>query len=338
MSAGRLDWPDRRCRVGSADLVEEIKEICVDLSGHAVDAAHYLINNPDEAAFHSMREIARRANVPPVSLVRLAQRMGLPGYGELRQRFIDTMRDRQQRDRLSTTRNEQTAQVLIHKMGEGARLHDIIESFFAAELNIVRRARAHLSEEKVTEAVGLLAKAPKIFVCGRRTTFTPAYTLAYALRKARPNVILLDNPGGAPESLLDDLLPGDAFVAVTFAPFNRVVHRLAQKAAQSGGRIISITDSFAAPVSELEGLHFVAQTSGQAFPESTLGAIAIANLLAALAIGRLGAPAQARIRENEQFLHRSGEYILSGKVTKRRLPLAIAASRKPAAKTKRKTR
>ncbi|WFU62578.1 MurR/RpiR family transcriptional regulator [Bradyrhizobium brasilense] len=319
------------------DLIEEIKEICVDLSGQAVEAAHYLINNPDEAAFHSMREIARRANVPPVSLVRLAQRMGLPGYGELRQRFIDTMRDRQQRDRQSTTRNEQTAQVLIHKMGASAQLDDIIESFFAAELDVVRRARAHLSEERVAEAVGLLAKAPKVFVCGRRTTFTPAYTLAYALRKARPNVILLDSPGGAPEGLLDDLLPGDAFVAVTFAPFNRVVHRLAEKAAQSGGRLISITDSFAAPVGELEGLHFVAQTSGQAFPESTLGAIAIANLLAALAIGRLGEPAQTRIRENERFLHGSGEYLLSGKLIKRRRPVLVP-SRKPTAKVKRKKR
>lgn len=323
--------------MGSVDLIEEIKEICVDLSGQSVDAAHYLINNPDEAAFHSMREIARRANVPPVSLVRLAQRMGLPGYGELRQRFIDTMRDRQQRDRLSTTRNEQTAQVLIHKMGEGARLDDVIESFFAAELDVVRRARAHLSEDKVTKAVGFLAKAPKVFVCGRRTTFTPAYTLAYALRKARPNVILLDTPGGAPEGLLDDLSPGDAFVAVTFAPFNRVVHKLTEKAAQSGARIISITDSFAAPVSELEGLHFVAQTSGQAFPESTLGAIAIANLLAALTIGRLGEPAQTRIRENERFLHGSGEYLLSGKAIKRRRP-SVAISQKPTDKDKRKKR
>ncbi|MCK1753994.1 MurR/RpiR family transcriptional regulator [Bradyrhizobium sp. 137] len=323
--------------MGSVDLVEEIKEICVDLSGQAVEAAHYLINNPDEAAFHSMREIARRANVPPVSLVRLAQRMGLAGYGDLRQRFIDAMRDRQQRDRLSTTRNEQTAKSLIHKMGEGAGLDDFVESFFAAELDVVRRARAHLSEEKLNEAGGLLANAPKVFVCGRRTTFTPAYTLAYALRKARPNVVLLDSPGGAPESLLEDLSSGDAFVAVTFAPFNRVVHRLAEKASQSGGRIISITDSFAAPMSELEGLHFVAQTSGQSFPESTLGAIAIANLLAALVIGRLGEPAQVRIRENERFLHGSGEYLLSGKLIKRRRP-TTAISRKTAAKDKRRKR
>ncbi|MCK1516970.1 MurR/RpiR family transcriptional regulator [Bradyrhizobium sp. 190] len=324
--------------MGSLDLVEEIKEICADLSGQAVDAAHYLINNPDEVAFHSMREIARRANVPPVSLVRLAQRLGLAGYSELRDRFIDIMRDRQQRDRMSITRNEQSARALIRKMGEGAGLEDFVESFFAAELDVVRRARAHLSEEKLREAVDLLANAQKVFVYGRRTAFTPAYTLAYTLRKARPNVILLDSPGGAPESVLEDLSPGDAFVAVTFAPFNRLVHRLTEKASLSDARVIAITDSFAAPVGEFAGrLHFVAQTSGQAFPESMLGAIAVAQLLAALTISSLGESAQNRIRENEQFLVGSGEYLLSGEVAKRRRA-PTAASRKRSLNSKRTVR
>ncbi|XSC42687.1 MurR/RpiR family transcriptional regulator [Bradyrhizobium sp. RDT10] len=263
----------------------------------------------------------------------------MAGYGELRQRFIDTMRDRQQRDRLSITRNEQSARALIRKMGEGAGLEDFVESFFAAELDVVRQARVHLSEEKLKEAVDLLATAQKVFIYGRRTAFTPAYTLAYALRKARPNVILLDGPGGAQETVLEDLSPGDAFVGVTFAPFNRLVHVLTEKASLSGARVIAITDSFAAPLGEFAGrLHFVAQTSsGQAFPESTLGAIAVAHLLAALTISSLGEPAQNRIRENERFLVGSGEYLLSGKLIKgRRGP--TAASRKRSSNGKRMKR
>jgi len=305
--------------VGAVDLIEDIKAICTDLSGQAIDAAHYLINNPDEVAFHSMREIARRADVPPVSLVRLAQRLGLSGYSELRQRFIDLARDRQRRDRTSVTRNEQSARALIRKRGEGAGLTRFLDSFFAAELDVVRQAQAHLSEERLIEAVDLLAKARTVYVYGRRTAFTPAYTLAYTLRKARPNVVILDGPGGAPEGPLEDISRDDVFVAVTFAPFNRMVHSFAQKAAAAGARVMAITDSFGAPVGELAGrLHFVAQSSGQAFPESMLGAIAMAQLLAALTIRNLGEPAQKRIRENERFLVGSGEYLLSGKTPKRR--------------------
>ncbi|WVT77824.1 MurR/RpiR family transcriptional regulator (plasmid) [Sinorhizobium chiapasense] len=304
------------------DVIERVKKICVELSGQTVDAAHYVINNAEEIPFYSMREVARRAKVQPVSLVRLAQKLGLAGYGELRQQFINVAQERQQRDRQSVNRNELSAQTLIAEMGKSTGLKAFVDSFFATEQAVVEQARAHLSEERLESAVELLARAPSIYVIGRRTAFTPAYTLAYTLRKARPNIVLLDTPGGAPEGALDDIQPGDAFVAVTFAPFNRLVHRLTEKASLSGAQIIAITDSFAAPISKFAGpLHFVAQTSGQAFPESTLGAIAIANILAALTISRLGEVAQSRIRENERFLVNSGEYLLSNPPKRAPTPL-----------------
>lgn len=295
------------------DLIERIKVICVELSGQTVDAAHYVINNADEIPFYSMREIARRANVQPVSLVRLAQKLGMAGYGDLRQQFIDTTPEGRQRDRQSIHRNESSARTLISEMGKSSGLKAFVDSFFATEQDVVAQARAHLSEERLESAVELLASAPKVYVIGRRTAFTPAYTLAYTLQKARPNIVLLDTPGGGPEGALDDIQPGDAFVATTFAPFNRLVHRLTEKASLSGAKVIAITDSFAAPISKFAGpLHFVAQSSGPAFPESTLGAIAIANILAALTISRIGEAAQRRIRDNENFLVNSGEYLLSG--------------------------
>ncbi|MCL8000248.1 MurR/RpiR family transcriptional regulator [Brucella sp. 21LCYQ03] len=296
------------------ELLEKIKTICVELSGQMVEAAHYIINNDDEVPFYSMREIARRAGVQPVNFVRLAQKLGLEGYGDLRQLFIDSAPERHQRDRQSIHRNEASAQVLITEMGKSSGLKGFLDSFFAMEQSVLEQARAHLSEEKLENAVELLARARKVYVIGRRTAFTPAYTLAYTLQKARPDIVLLDNPGGAPEGGIDDIEPGDAFIAVTFAPFNRLVHRLTERAALSGAKVIAITDSFAAPISKIAGpLHFVAQSSGRAFPESTLGAIAIANILAALTISKLGDKAQRRIRENERFLVNSGEYLLSNK-------------------------
>lgn len=297
------------------ELIEKLKVICVELSGQMVDAAHYVINNADEIPFYTMREIARRANVQPVSLVRLAQRLGLAGYSDLRQLFIDTTPERHQRDRQSLHRNEASARTLINEMGKSSGLKAFVDTFFATEQAVVAQARAHLSEERLESAVALLAHAPKVFVIGRRTAFTPAYTLSYTLQKARPNVVLLDTPGGSPEGALDDARPGDVLVAVTFAPFNRLVHRLTEKASLAGAQVIAITDSFAAPISKFAGpLHFVAQSSGRAFPESALGAIAIANILAALTISTLGETAQRRVRDNENFLVNSGEYLLSSSI------------------------
>lgn len=295
------------------ELIDRIKAECVDLSGQSVEAAHYIINNSDEIPYYSMREIARRANLQPVSFVRLAQKLGYPGYGELRQLLIDTHTESNQRDQKSTRRNEQSAKTIIAEMSEGVDLKTFIDSFFTVERTAFEQARTHLSEDSLERAVEALALAPRVFVIGRRTAFSPAFTLYYSLQKARPNITLLDTPGGAPEGALDDIRPEDVFVAVTFAPFNKLVHDMALRAADSGAQVIAITDSFAAPISKINGsIHFVAQSSGLAFPESALGAISIVNLLAVLTINRLGDDAWDRIRKNEQFLVKSGEYILSG--------------------------
>jgi DNA-binding MurR/RpiR family transcriptional regulator len=305
--------------VTRSELVEQIKVVCVELSGQAVDAAHYLINNFDEVPFHSMREVARRADIPPVNFVRLAQKLGYKGYNELRKEFIDSFPARNQRDTQSTSRNELSVRSLNAELGEKSDLAAFVDSYFAAERSVFEQARAHLSEDQLHRAAEALASARRVFVMGRRTAFPPAFALSYALQKARPLVTLLDTPGGAPESALDDILPGDVFVAVTFAPFNRLLYRLAGRAALAGATIIAITDSFAAPVGELSApLHFVAQSSGRAFPESALGAITVANLLAVLTIHRLGKAAEDRIRENERFLVNSGEYLLSPSPRRRR--------------------
>ena len=57
-------------------------------------AAKPLLDHPDDVALLSMRELARRAGVPPATMTRLAQRLGFEGFeydGEERARM--RMRD-----------------------------------------------------------------------------------------------------------------------------------------------------------------------------------------------------------------------------------------------------
>lgn len=303
----------------SPKIVEELRAIRADLSGQMVDAAYYLTNHPDDVAFQSMREIARRAQVPPVTLVRLAQRLGLPGYRELRDKFISTMQKQRLRDRSSTSLNASSAKALVSSPQPETKLSEFVSTFFEAEQEVLRWTSAQVVERCVDEASDLLATAPRVFVAGKRTSYPTAFTLAYTLRKARPNVTLLDGIGGAPEGNLDDVEAGDVLVVVTFAPFSRSVHQLVIKAAAAGVRVIAISNSYSAPIRKHAGkLLFVTQTTSRAFPESALGATVLANLLAATAIRKIGAPAQRRIRDNEKFLVGSGEYLLADIPEKKR--------------------
>ena len=55
-------------------------------------AARYMLDRPDDVALLSMREQARRAGVPAATMTRLAKRLGLEGYDEVRELYAGAVR------------------------------------------------------------------------------------------------------------------------------------------------------------------------------------------------------------------------------------------------------
>lgn len=300
-------------------LNERLRAALPELGGQLALAGQYLTQYPQDVAVCSMREIARRAAVPPVTLVRLAQRLSLSGWRELREHYVDGVLAHSATGASAATRNIESARAIVAATRASAGLLDFAQTFLAAEQELLRVAFAELNEAALGEAVSLLAEADRVFVVGRRTPFPAAFALAYALRKARPGVVLLDDAGGAPEAEFEDAGPQDVLVAVTFAPFSRVTWTIAERAAASGARIVAISDIPSAPVRRLaEPTFFLAPTASRAFPESVAPALTICNLLAALALAKLGEPAQERVLANEQRLIASGEYLEGAKRSRRR--------------------
>jgi DNA-binding MurR/RpiR family transcriptional regulator len=297
------------------DVIEDIRAICFELTGQSVEAANYLISNPEEVAFSSMREIARRANVPPVSLVRLAQKLGLSGYSELKDRFIKSIQDPQSRVLSDEMRNVESARALLKgSRSKNSSTESFIQDFFLAEAQVLHETHNHLTAAQATEAATLLATAKRVFVCAKRTAFPAAFLMKHLLLKARPDVIFMDGVGGAPESSLEDITAQDVVVCFTFSPFNKTVHSFAKHASDIGAKVIAVTDSFSAPIGEYaKSLHITVASSSKTFLESSVGAIAVAQLLCALTVNKLGYKAQERIRRNETYLVRSGEYLPTGK-------------------------
>ena len=49
------------------------------------------VQRHDEIAVRSMRELAKEADVAPVTFVRIAQRLGFDGFEEFRSAYVDTL-------------------------------------------------------------------------------------------------------------------------------------------------------------------------------------------------------------------------------------------------------
>src|SRR5262249_37302842 len=144
--------------------------------------------NRDEIPVRSMRELAKRAKVAPVTLVRLAQRLGFEGFDDFRQVFVDAYMAGRGRNL------EQATEIVTLGEKEGTR--GFAARFAELEIEAQRRAIGHLTEASLRAAVEALVEAERIFVIGRRPYFAAAYGVAYALGKARPEVHLLDTGGG----------------------------------------------------------------------------------------------------------------------------------------------
>lgn len=322
MAAGtQADAPDRMTGMRDAPAIPDLPVaellggLLPELSGPIAQAARHMLAFPEDVAVFSMRELARRIAVPPATLVRLARRLGFPGYDALRRRYVDSVRRGSAEPDitgLAAARNRDSARA-VAAAAQSGDLAAFAQSFFAAEQEVLRQTLASLSAPALEEAVALLAGARRVQVLGRRTAFVAAFALAYTLQKGRPDVALISDLAGAPEALLEDAGTGDVLVVITSAPFSRLGLSLAEQAAAAGARIIAIAEAPIPPLRKLAGrLVFLASSRGGAFPESVGGALALANLLAALVIARLGEPAQRRIAANERRIVARQEYLLAG--------------------------
>jgi DNA-binding MurR/RpiR family transcriptional regulator len=118
-----------------------------------------------------------------------------------------------------------------------------------------------------------------------------------------------------------DATADDVFVAFSFTPFSRTTDQLARRAVAAGAKLIAVSDSVGSPLRKLaDPLLFIAPSLSRAFPETAGGASALANLLAALTVAQLGEKGQKRIKANEEYLTRSGEYIGTGRPSARKPP------------------
>ena len=79
--------------MGSTEIVELIKSKLDGMPVQMQSAARFVIDHPSEVALLSMREQARKAGVPPATMTRLAQRIGFPGYQDLKDTYVEAIRD-----------------------------------------------------------------------------------------------------------------------------------------------------------------------------------------------------------------------------------------------------
>ena len=264
--------------------------------------ARFLLERPEEVATASMRAIAGRAGVTPVTLVRLARALGFAEWQELRRPFIERLRP-------AAAPFSARAEDLVKRRSPAGLVH---EAFAAHGANIAATESMNAPAD-VAEAAALLPRARRVYVAGFRSCHALAAGFVYVYRLFRPEVILV---GGAPLGLeleLRALGESDAVLLLGFAPYSRESALVAEAAERAGAKRVAVTDSDVSPLALGADRVLRFAHAGPSFFPSIAAAAALLEALLAVLLARGGKPALGRLRAAERELETLGAYLPSAK-------------------------
>lgn len=224
--------------------VDEFRLRLVDLSAtlprRLRQCADYIAANTDRIAVSTVAELAAGADVPPSALMRFCQILGFSGFSDMQRMFRDAYSPGwpDYSTRLSNLKAD----------GAGSPSALLAEFIEAGRLSLESLAKT-ADEAALSRSVALLAAADTVHVIGLRRSYAVACYLAYVFDKMSVPAMLHDGVGKLDHRFA--LRPGDALIAITFAPYSEETLTLAQDAKARGLTVIAITDSLTSPVVRL---------------------------------------------------------------------------------------
>lgn len=267
-------------------------------------AARFIVEHPKDVALLSMRELAKRAGVPASTMTRLAQRLGYPGYDELRAVYADDLR--RTPDWFSCRAHGMLSR--REEVGEVGLVGDL-----AATLSGYIRA---LADPEVIvrfgHAADVLMRAERIYCIGARSAYPVSYLFGYVQSYFWPRAHVLGNPGGADMDAVIEIGANDAVLAVSFEPYARSTLDAVRAASRAGGAIVSITDSEMVGIGRHSDVAILVPKHSPSFFDTLTPAFAAAEILSAVMASRIGPEVTRRVREREERLADMGIWISPG--------------------------
>lgn len=202
--------------------------------------ADHVSTHLDRIALSTVAQVAKGAGVPPSAMMRFCQIMGFTGFAEMQRLF---------RDALSRSAPDYATRLANLKAGGAGKPSTLVAEFVEAGRQSMEILAHDLNEVYLDQAVSILAQARTIHLAGFRRSFPVASYLAYVFDKLGVPAVLHDGVAGLGHR--SALQPGDALLAITFAPYSEETLALATEARDRGLPVVALTDP---PATTLSGV------------------------------------------------------------------------------------
>jgi len=244
--------------------------------------AEAVLGGPTLLAFGTVTDLANAIGTSRPSIVRFATRLGFAGYTDLQD---------QVRLGLSVQLARPTERIRQERR-TSLPVRSAIERSIASVFEAAGAGR-------LTQLAGSIAGARTVWIASGETSRAGAHALLSGLSMVRAGVRLLEDRTIGNE--LTDVGPGDVAVVFDFFRYRRSVVIAARIMAESGAELIAITDGPLSPLAGLTGSWVDLYVPAIGPFDSSLPAVAMAELLVAEVAGLLHAEVTGRIDRTEDL-------------------------------------
>jgi DNA-binding MurR/RpiR family transcriptional regulator len=249
----------------------------------------YLLAHTREASFLSIGEIASELKVSKAQLVRVAQMLGFSGYAELKGCLQKAVLEQ-----------INPAALMAKAVTSGDTFQD---SVYKAEHANLDDTMTQLSQESIDSFCEIVSGAERVICMGWGISSLVMELLQIRLSVMALRATLARRSGLSLWEQARAMGKGDVVIACELPSYAVEVTEAIEIAKENGAKIITITDSAAAPICRFADLAIFVSANSPTFGSSIIGPIFLVHVLTSALAGELGAASEKAFENQADFLH-----------------------------------
>ena len=229
----------------------------------------YIIDNPDDVAIYTTRDLADKLEVNATTIMRAARDLGYSGYHELKKSKRDTFKQKQN-----------PYEIVLESMEKGDNGSSIISRSFLKDIEVLNETVSNINIKDIEKTAKLIHDSKRVYILGFESTARSiAGFLGGELRTYHPGVLEIMNINVYLFDYIRHCKPGDVVIGISFGQGLKFTVNALKAMKAKGVTTIAITDSKISPLLEYADHKLITAVSGEFIYSSAVGALSVSSAI-----------------------------------------------------------
>jgi DNA-binding MurR/RpiR family transcriptional regulator len=244
---------------------ERLLHRSADLPPQQQAIADYVLEHLTAVPFFSVPELARRTGVSEATVVRFAQRLGYPGFSELKIELVDLLQSRLGKG--ESQPGEEVAE-------------DLLASVATLETSNISRSVESIDREHFSVVSEVLFSSDRVHAFGMGVSALLAELAAYTLLQVGVRASCLSTSFSSPREQLVGVGTEDVVLVFSLPPYSRQSLSVLRDSKELGITTVAVSDRLTSPASRLATWALAVRSDNMMFTNAVAAVTVLINALA----------------------------------------------------------